>query len=199
MRRTWRPGSRIDFFISYRSDASRHATWASEIVEGAGFSTAVQVKDFRPDDDFARLIDEALRSCSWLLALLTPSYFSSMWCRDEWEEASLRGKLITAQLEPCGLDEAWSELVDVDLVGLDADPAGAALLQVVRSKPLPWGGRAPRIASAERVQEMSRNPPWRDRAEIAHNPQTRPGIDIGPGASHEARKIAQRRFERGDF
>ncbi len=158
-----------------------------------------QTSDFLPEDNFSQLIDHALNSCSWLMALLTPSYFSSVWCRDEWEEASLRGKLLPVQVEPCSLHELWAALLAADLVGLNVHQAEVELLAAVDGR-LPWSGRPARIASADKTHAMRQTSPWRDHAEYRNHPQLRPQIeDIGPESSHEARRIAQRRLERGDY
>lgn len=197
-RPTWRPGRQVDCFVSYRSDAERHARRIAGWLEPAGVSTVVQTFDFLPDDDFAALIDEAISSCHRLIALFTPSYFESVWCRDEWTQASLRRKLIAVQVEPCGLTGSMAISVDIDLSTIGADRAKAALLGSVK-KLLVTPRPALRALSRDDALEAQRDSPWRGPAQLWNHPQLRPRPDdIGPESSHEARRIAQRRLRNGD-
>lgn len=198
-RPTWRPGRQVDCFISYRSDAEPHARRVAGWLEDAGLSVVVQTFDFLPGDDFARLIDEALSSCRRLIALLTPSYFESVWCRDEWTEAVLCRKLITVQVVPCGLTGPMARSIDVDLAGANAQHARAILVDAIPEL-LKTLRPAPRALTGEELREAQRHSPWRGDAELWNHPQLRPRpADISSGSSHEARRIAQRRLERGDF
>ncbi len=198
-RALWRPGRQVDCFVSYRSDAEYHARRIAGWLESAGLSTIVQTFDFLPGDDFARLIDEALASCRRLVALFTPSYFESVWCRDEWTQATLQRKLISVEVEPCGLTGPMARSVDVDLIRVSAEGAMAVLvgsIQELLVTPRP----APRALSRAEALEAQRHSPWRGPAELWHHPQLRPRPDdISPKSSHESRRIGQRRLESGDY
>jgi hypothetical protein len=198
MARPWRPGLPVDCFVSYRSDAVAEAQNVAAWLHAVGLTTVVQTFDFLPNDDFARLIDQALGTCRRLVALLTPSYFESVWCRDEWEEAYLQRKLVAVQVRPCQLTGPWARCIDVDLVGLDAVMARQVLanaMQRLLSEPRP----APRILSRAELADAQRHSPWTGPAEWWNHPQLRPRPDdVTAASSHEARRIAQRRIERGN-
>jgi hypothetical protein len=198
-RSPWRPGRTVDCFVSYRSDAEQQARRIGGWLEAAGLSTVVQTFDFLPGDDFARLIDDALTACHRLVALFTPSYFTSMWCRDEWTQAVLRRKLISVEVEPCGLGGPMAKSVDVDLTCLDPGSARERLVAVVQEllvTPRP----APRALSGDELREAQQNSPWRGDAELWSHPQLRPRPEhITAASSHEARRIGQRRLESGDY
>lgn len=201
-RSSWRPGHTVDFFVSYRSEAVEHARRVSETLERHTYTTVVQDKDFRPGDEFMALVDAALDCCDWLLALLTPAYFSSVWCRDEWVEATRRGKLVPVQVEDCRLRGPWRSRIAIDLVGTDSEEATVRLLRGIRA--LSYESRSTsehlRIGLPDLIRQSQLTSPWTGAAEYYNHPQLRPRPeDIRAGSSFEARRVAGRRLEGGDY
>jgi hypothetical protein len=187
MAHPWRPGRSVDCFVSYRSDAQEHARDVAAWLEAAGWTTVMQTFDFLPDDDFAPLIDAALSACHRLVALITPSYFASVWCRDEWQEAVLARKLITVQVQPCGLTGPMATSIDVDLVGLDAATAQGVLTSAM-PRLMTDLRPAARISSAAERAEAQEHSPWVAKAYDWNHPQLRPRPDdVTANSSYEAR------------
>jgi hypothetical protein len=85
-----------DLFVSY-AHADDHDGWITALVEllqklrgrhrrAEPWHIFFDRDAIRTMDDWERRIGGALRSAGVLLAVLSPAYFASPWCRREWEE-----------------------------------------------------------------------------------------------------------------
>src|SRR5262245_6827016 len=89
-----------DLFVSY-SHADDQDGWVRDLVEALKdaqrrFCPAQPWRVFfdthaiGTGDDWERRIGSGLRSSAVMLALLSPAYFRSQWCRREWEQFRLQ-------------------------------------------------------------------------------------------------------------
>ncbi|MCL2356669.1 MAG: toll/interleukin-1 receptor domain-containing protein, partial [Defluviitaleaceae bacterium] len=76
-----------DFFISYTKADEQWATWIAAVLEGEGYTCRIQAWDFQAGGNFVLDIDNALTECEGFIAVLSPDYFKSAYCKAEWTAA----------------------------------------------------------------------------------------------------------------
>ncbi|MCL2357124.1 MAG: toll/interleukin-1 receptor domain-containing protein, partial [Defluviitaleaceae bacterium] len=76
-----------DFFISYTKADEQWATWIAAVLEGEGYICRIQAWDFRAGGNFMSDINNALKECERFIAVLSPDYFKSAYCKAEWTAA----------------------------------------------------------------------------------------------------------------
>src|SRR5437867_3699840 len=89
-----RPSDSQDLFVSYAHSDNQDG-WVTALVnaiqaEHARFtprplSVFLDLEDIRTMDDWEHRILKGLRAARVMLAVLSPAYFSSRYCRKEWE------------------------------------------------------------------------------------------------------------------
>lgn len=133
-----------DFFISYTRPDRPWATWIAWHLEAAGWSTVLDVWDFRPGHNWALTMQQAATQAQRTLLVLSPDYLTSLYPQPEWAAAfaidptGAHGTLLPVRVRDCTPPGLLRALVYVDLVGLGADAARDALLAGVqqgRGKP----------------------------------------------------------------
>jgi hypothetical protein len=128
----------VDFFISYNHADERWAEWLAWVLEEEGFKTILQVWDFRPGSNFVIQMHEASKLALQTIAVLSPNYLGSQYVEAEWAAAFVgdpvgHGRtLIPVRIAPTVADGLLSQIVWIDLVGLDQPAARAALLAGLR-------------------------------------------------------------------
>ena len=123
----------VDLFVSYTAADRAWAEWIAWQLEAAGYQVLLQAWDFRPGDNFIQRMDQALAEADRVLAVLSPRYFASAYATDEWTAALVRRageaeRLLPVRIEASDLPPLIANRIYIDLVGLDAEAAGAALL-----------------------------------------------------------------------
>jgi hypothetical protein len=128
----------VDFFISYNHADEDWAEWLAWVLEEEGFKTILQAWDFRPGSNFVVQMHEAARFANQTIAVLSPSYLGSHYVEAEWAAAFAgdpvgHGRaLIPVRIAPTAADGLLSQIVWIDLVGLDQASAKARLLAGLR-------------------------------------------------------------------
>jgi tetratricopeptide (TPR) repeat protein len=74
-----------DFFISYADKDENWAAWIAETLESKGYSTIIQVWDFKAGGSFVNDIDEAIKKCRKVILVLSERYLESEYCKAEWQ------------------------------------------------------------------------------------------------------------------
>ena len=127
-----------DFFVSRAGADAETAAWIVRTLEGAGFSCSIQQRDFSLGAHFPLAIEEAFDRCRAVIAVLSPSYVASAYCRDEWSVAYAfhrkeNGRRLLPVRVAAGRIPALAEaLAYIDLVGVPQDEQAAKLLAGVR-------------------------------------------------------------------
>jgi hypothetical protein len=133
-----------DFFISYTRVDRAWAEWIAWHLEAAGYTTILDVWDFRPGGNFVLAMQEAAATAICTLAVLSPDYLAALYTQPEWAAAfaqdpsGTQRRLLPVRVRACALRGLLRPLVAIDLVELDEERAGAALLSGVgreRTKP----------------------------------------------------------------
>ncbi len=123
-----------DFFISYGAPDIGWATWIDWQLRQAGYSTLVQVFDFRPGCNFAVEMDRATAESERTIAVLSPDYLGALYTHPEWAAAFARDPtgekrlLVPVRVRDCEPEGFLAQIVWVDLVGVEEDAAARTLL-----------------------------------------------------------------------
>jgi hypothetical protein len=124
----------VDFFISYTRADERWAVWIAWQLEAADYEVRVQAWDIRPGNNFVEEMDRAAKESRQTLAVLSPAYFASEFCRAEAfaafrdDPVGRKRKLIGVRVGASKDPGLFSSIVYIDLVGRDRDSALEALL-----------------------------------------------------------------------
>ena len=133
-----------DFFISYNKADKDWAEWIAWHLEENGYSTVIQVWDFRPGSNFLLEMDSASRETERTIAVLSPNYLTALYTQPEWAAAFKKdpkgenGALLPVRVRECKPEGLLGPIVYIDLFGLDEETARDTLLAGVkreRSKP----------------------------------------------------------------
>jgi internalin A len=132
-----------DFFISYTHTDKPWAEWIAWKLEEAGYSTVIDVWDFRPGANFVLEMQRAASTADHTIAVLSQKYLESSFTAPEWAAAfaqdpqGRKQKLIPIRIAPCELTGILAPINYLDLVGLPEEDARAALLGAfsARNKP----------------------------------------------------------------
>ena len=134
----------VDFFVSYTSADRPWAEWIAWELEQAGHSTVIQAWDMQPGSNFVLEMDEATRLAARTIAVLSPAFVESPYCRAEWAAAFARDptgaerRLVPVRVREFAPDGLLGQVVYVDVVGLSERASRTRLLEGVtqcRAKP----------------------------------------------------------------
>jgi hypothetical protein len=154
---------RVDFFVSYTSADRPWAEWIAWELEHAGHSVIVQAWDIQPGANFAVEMEKAMVLARRTVAVLSPAYWESPYCRAEWAAAfagdpdGSERRLVGVRVREFQRPGLSRTLVYVDVVGLSEHASREALhagVQQERAKPVDApafpGGAA--VGTRERVR-----------------------------------------------
>jgi len=136
-----------DFFISHNHSDNQWAAWVAYKLEEAGFKVIIDTWDFQASRSFITQMDEALLSGAHLLAVLSPEYMQSDYCRDEWQVARTlqrrheRETLCCVRVADFVVEGILGLYPCADLIGIDEPEAIGRLVRLVK------GGRGKPDAS----------------------------------------------------
>jgi hypothetical protein len=123
-----------DFFISYTKVDRAWAEWIAWQLEAAGYTTVLQVWDFRPGSNFVQEMHQAAIDAQRTLAVLSPDYINSSFTPPEWAAAFAKdprgekGLLLPVRVCECKLEGLLPSIINIDLVGLEESDAKDKLL-----------------------------------------------------------------------
>jgi TIR domain len=154
------PATRPDFFISYTSDDVAWAHWIAQKLESSGYSTVYQHRDFPAGSAFMEQMRRAARRARRVIALFSPEYLRSPFCRIELNSVlagdplGLGRKLIPTRIAECRPTDLLRDRVYIDLVDLEPEAAKRRLLTDIRAaergthsvKPAIFPGRSVPVA-----------------------------------------------------
>jgi tetratricopeptide (TPR) repeat protein len=150
----------VDFFVSYTSADRPWAEWIARELQHAGRSVVLQAWDVLPGSNFVLQMDEASRVAERTIAVLSPAFVQSPYCRAEWAAAFARDptgadrRLVPVRVREFEPDGLLGQIGYIDIVGLSQQQAREALLgsvSVDRADPaIPPG--FPGLEAGERVR-----------------------------------------------
>ncbi len=124
-----------DFFISYRISDQQWAEWIAWQLKAAGYTVHLQAWHFRSGPPLIGQINDALANAACTIAVASPDYFESPWCKEEWQTAAnmeISGRphrLLPVRVRQVELPPLMAGRVWIELVKADADRAVELLLQ----------------------------------------------------------------------
>ena len=126
---------RIDFFISHSHVDKKWAEWIANILEKEGYSTFWGERDLKVGDNFVSIIQEYIEMADKLIAIFSPSYFSSTFCQAEVSAMLSKEK---SNIIPVKISETQpmgdlSNLLYVDLYNVDEIEAKDRLLKAIKA------------------------------------------------------------------
>ena len=133
----------VHFFISYTRADKEWAFQLAHLLTAASYQVLIDERDFRGGENFVLEISDAIDWCDWTVALLSPDYLDSPYCKLEWSSALDLGKLLPVRIREANLPAVLRPHIYVDLVGQDAQRGEHLFLDRVRElaagadRPLP--------------------------------------------------------------
>ncbi len=128
-----------DFFISRAGADAEAAAWIAQTLEAAGFSCTIQQRDFTLGGHFPLAMEDAFENCRATIAVLSPDYTASPYCRDEWSVAYVfhrkqgGGRLLPVRVMPGHIPPLAEALAYIDLVAIAEGAKAEKLLAGVRT------------------------------------------------------------------
>jgi hypothetical protein len=128
-----------DFFVSYNQTDHEMAVWIAQQLQVAGYSTTIQARDMPPGSKFLNEMDKAIVENEGLIAVLSPEYLQSSYCKDEWQAFHQKDSndkvraLIPVRVRECQPQGLLSQRVYIDLVGKEEEEARKTLLDGVKA------------------------------------------------------------------
>ena len=137
-------------FISRTGQDSDFATWIAETLEHVGYDCVLQDKDFHIGESFPGNMREAFENCDTMIAVMSPDYWQSSFCLDEWDTAyaldrGRQGKLIPVMTRPCDVPRLAARLAYLDLTRADNETERASTLVQTVDHVLKQGGGLPHV------------------------------------------------------
>lgn len=128
--------NKIDFFISHSYVDKQWAEWITEILEQNGYSTFCCKQDLNVEENFLSLLQEYIDNSDILIAIFSPSYFSSALCQAEVTAMLNKGKnnIISVKISKTQPIKDLSNIMYVDLYNVNEFEAKDRLLKAVESK-----------------------------------------------------------------
>jgi hypothetical protein len=115
-----------DVFISY---SSRDVNFAKEIqreLESQNFKCCIHIRDFMPGDTIVDNISNAIYGSRVTLAILSPDFIASEWCKDELQRALTRSmrhhRVIPILYKDCEIPLALRHRTYIDYANCHVKP-----------------------------------------------------------------------------
>ena len=127
-----------DFFISYTSADRNWAEWIAWQLEEVGFNVVIQAWDF--EGNWVIKMHQAMLDTDRTIAVLSPTYVSSIYTQSEWANAfrldptGEKDLLIPVKVQPVDLDGILAQISYVDITNLNESAAVELLLKRVRGE-----------------------------------------------------------------
>ena len=128
--------SKKRIFVSYTQKDEQWALWIAEELEKKGHETITMDWDFMPGDNFVLKMDEALRTSSMVIAVLSRTYLESYHCQSELTAAyaEKNQRLVLVRVDDFRLTGLWAPINYIDLVG-KTEEMSIKLLERIFKKP----------------------------------------------------------------
>ena len=124
---------KIDFFISHSHVDKQWAEWIASFLEQEGYSTFWGNRDLKVGDNFVSIIQEYIEKADKLIAIFSPSYFSSTFCQAEVSAmlAKKKNGIIPVKVSDAQPIGELANILYVDLYNVNESEAKKRLLKAV--------------------------------------------------------------------
>lgn len=136
---------KIDFFISYSHVDKQWGEWIANCLEKEGYSTFWGERDLKVGDNFVSIIQEYIEKADKLIAVFSPSYFSSTFCQAEVSAmlAKKRNGIIPVKVSDAQPIGELENILYVDLYNVNESEAKKRLLKAVVTEKKVLSGKLP--------------------------------------------------------
>lgn len=165
---------KYDFFISRNKADKGWAVWIAWQLDRAGYAVIVQDWDFGSGNNFVLRMQEAITSSNRTIAVLSPDFLKSEFTGPEWAAAfaedptGTKQKLIPVKVRRCSPTGLLSQLVWIDLLGLDEPMSRETLLTEIKP-----GRRKPATAPPFPGKSAGRKPAFPGPAKTSPSARAR--------------------------
>lgn len=128
-----------DFFISYTKSDEEWATWIAGVLEADGYTTYIQVWDFRQGENFVLKMDKALRDCKRFILVLSAEYLEKVYCQAEWiaafakDPSGEKSLFVPIRIDDCEPEGLLKPIHYINLFGLNEKEAEERIKQINRN------------------------------------------------------------------
>ena len=121
-------------FVSYTEKDEKWASWIAEELEKHEIEVIFKAWDFKPGDNFVEKMDEALRTSSKVVAVLSKAYLKSYHCQAELTAAYVKKNksLIPVRVENFKVKGLWAPINYIDLVKKSEEEASKLLERILK-------------------------------------------------------------------
>lgn len=144
------PGSEIhherDFFVSFNKADTVAAQTLRGWLEEAGHSTFMQHPDFHAGSNIVLKMDEGVKTCRRVLAVVSPDYLAASFTQPEWaaffgkDPRGELGLVVAVRVSPCMIDGLLGIVRYIDLAAVAREEWRDKFLREIRE--LPTGKKA---------------------------------------------------------
>ena len=133
----------MDYFVAYHAADQDWAEWIGERLQEAGYTVELQSYDYWARSSMILEMFAVSAIADATIALLSPEFLTENLDRPEWQAAYAQdptgalGILIPVRVRECDVAAALPGVWFVDLVGLEGEAAGAALVEEIPERRLP--------------------------------------------------------------
>lgn len=130
-----------DFFVSFNKGDVVSAQLIRDWLEGAGHSTFMQHPDFHAGSNFVLKMDEAVKTCRRVIAVLSADYLAAEFTQPEWAAFFAKdprgelGLVVAVRVSPCKVDGLLGIIRYIDLVAVGADERRDTFLREIGALP----------------------------------------------------------------
>ena len=129
----------MDYFVTYHAADQKWAEWIGERLQEAGYTVELQSYDYWARSSMILEMFAVSAIADATIAVLSPDFLADNLDRPEWQAAYAQdptgslGILIPVRVRECDVEGKLPEVRYIDLVGLDENVAGQALMVGLRS------------------------------------------------------------------
>ena len=133
----------MDYFVAYHAADQDWAEWIGERLQEAGYTVELQSYDYWARSSMILEMFAVSAIADATIALLSPEFLAENLDRPEWQAAYAQdptgalGILIPVRVRECDVAAALPDVRLVDLVGLEREAAGAALIEGLPERRVP--------------------------------------------------------------
>ena len=149
-----------DFFISFNKADIASAQLLRDWLEDAGHSTFMQQPDFHAGSNFVLKMDEGVKTCRRVIALLSADYLAAEFTQPEWAAFFAKdprgelGLVVAVRVSPCKIDGLLGTIRYIDLAEINADERRDKFLREIGDLPA-----AKKVSARRKPSAVAATPP----------------------------------------
>jgi hypothetical protein len=162
-----------DFFVSFNKADTATAQLLRGWLEEAGYSTFMQHPDFHAGSNIVLKMDEGVKTCRRVLAVVSANYLSAEFTQPEWAAFFAKdprgelGLVVAARIRPCQVDGLLGVVRYIDLAAVAQDEWCDKFLREISDLPAARKGTARRKPSPPAALAVP--PPSSTQAQVTIN------------------------------